>query len=161
MLVAALGVLIGIVVPPDDSDQPAAETVREAPPANRRPAANAVDTVLDRKADGHFYVDAMVNGRRVHFLVDTGASNVILTSADARHVGLSFSPGEFEVIGRGASGDVRGKRVTLDRIAIGPKEASSVRAAIADEGLDISLLGQSFLSRIGSVTISDDRMTLR
>lgn len=117
--------------------------------------------IIERKADGHFYADATINGQLVRFLVDTGATTVALTTRDARHVGLFFSPNEFTAIGRGASGEVRGKLVTIDRIALGHVEARQVRGAIIDDGLDISLLGQSFLSRIGSVRIAEDRMTLR
>ncbi len=108
--------------------------------------------VIERKNDGHFYVDAMVNGQLVRFLVDTGATGVALTAKDARHVGLFFSPGEFTIVGRGASGEVRGKLVTIDRISLGHMEATKVPGAIIDDGLDISLLGQSFsvADRIGA-----------
>ena len=62
------------------------------------------EVVIERKSDGHFYADAMVNGQLVRFLVDTGATGVALTAKDARHVGIFFSPGEFTVVGKGASG---------------------------------------------------------
>lgn len=119
------------------------------------------EIVIERKSDGHFYADATVNGQLIRFLIDTGATTVALTTRDAQHVGLFFSPNEFAPIGRGASGEVRGKRVTIDHIALGHVDARRVPGAIIDEGLDISLLGQSFLSRIGSVRIADNRMTLR
>jgi aspartyl protease family protein len=121
---------------------------------------DSVDTVLTRHDNGHFFVDAMVNGQLVHFVVDTGASGVALTVADAVRVGLVVNPEKFEVVGMGASGPVRGTRVVLNSVAIGNKEASGVGGAIL-EGSDISLLGQSFLSRIGSVRIVEDKMILR
>lgn len=159
----ALGLFLGLTLPTGKpAPQERAAIVATAAPSPAQPTPmNPVDTVIERKGDGHFYVDATVNGQLVHFLVDTGASMVALTKEDAQRVGLPFSPAEFEVIGRGASGDVKGKHVSLDRVAIGMKEAHAVPAAIVDDGLGISLLGQSFLSQVGSVTISNDRMTLR
>lgn len=115
---------------------------------------------LERAADGHFYTDAEVNGTRVRFLVDTGATSVALTEADARRVGIPFFSSEFTVVGRGASGDVRGKFVRLDRIAIGNARVTDVDAAILADS-DVSLLGQSFLRRLDTVEIRDDRMVMR
>lgn len=161
----AIGLVVGLTAP--DGKRPQAAVVTAAPTSSStqsaapQPITNLSTVVLDRKSDGHFYVDATVNGQLVRFVVDTGASGVVLTTRDAQNVGLQFSRGEFEVVGRGASGDVSGKFVTLDRVAIGTKEARDVRGVIADEGLDISLLGQSFLSRIASVEIRQDQMTLR
>jgi len=117
-------------------------------------------TTLDRGPDGHFYADAQVNGVTVHFLVDTGASGVALSATDARRVGLPFFSSEFAVVGRGASGDVRGKLVTLDRVSLGGKSVDNVSGAIL-EGSEVSLLGQSFLSRMGTIEMTPDKMVIR
>lgn len=114
--------------------------------------------VLERESDGHFYVDVDVNFGKARFLVDTGASMVALTGDDARELGLQWSEEDLQSVGRGASGDVRGKSVMIDRMQVGNFQASNVRAVIIPDGLDISLLGQSFLTRIGSVNIKDDKM---
>jgi aspartyl protease family protein len=113
---------------------------------------------LNRAGDGHFYAELDVNNSNVRFLVDTGASMVALTGRDAQKLGLTWNDVELEVIGRGASGDVRGKIVTLDKMQIGNFQANNVNAAIIPQGLDVSLLGQSFLARVGSVNIQNDRM---
>ena len=151
--VIVLGAFLGFVLPSGEEQQAAESSAKSAVPP--------VDTVLEREANGHFFVTATVNGQPVRFLVDTGASSVVLTSKDARHVGLDFDPGDFRVIGRGASGHVRGTLIKLDHVQIDQKRIENVSAAIAAEGLDVSLLGQSYLSRIGSVSIAGDRMTLR
>jgi len=119
---------------------------------------NAV--VLQREANGHFFVDAQVNGMPVHFLIDTGASGVALTTADAQRVGLPFSRAEFGAVGQGASGAVNGKFVTLDRVSMKGKTVQNVSGVILDGG-DTSLLGQSFLSRMGKIEISGDQMVIR
>ena len=124
------------------------------------PAMGGPWTTLDRGANGHFFADAQVNGQTVHFLVDTGASGVALTIEDARRAGLQFSSQEFSPVGSGASGEVRGKLVSLDRVSLGGREVSNVSGVIL-EGGEMSLLGQSFLSQMGTIEISGDRMTIR
>ena len=116
--------------------------------------------VLPRQSDGHFYVDAVVNGSIVRMLVDTGASGIALSRDDARRVGIGISIGMPNVVGKGASGDVRGEYVIIDRISLGEKSANAVPAVVLDGGGD-SLLGQSFLSQFASVEIKGDRMVLR
>lgn len=117
-------------------------------------------TILQRQPGGHFFADARVDGHSVRFLVDTGASVVALTTADAQRMGISFDPATFTVIGRGASGDVYGTVIKLGSLTIGEHEVRDIEAAIIADGLDVSLLGQSWLSRIGTVQISGDTMTL-
>ena len=168
-IVIIAGLAAGLMLPSDIVlDAPAAETVRTVPAAERRPALAAnhmlpeagPSTVLERADNGHFYADAQVNGMPVRFVVDTGASGVALTAADAQRVGLQFSSIEFGVIGSGASGPVSGKHVTLDRVTLGGKTVENVDGAIlANSGM--SLLGQSFLGRMGRIEISGDRMTIR
>lgn len=117
-------------------------------------------TTLDRGPGGHFYAHAEVNGMPVHFLIDTGASGVALTTEDAQRLGLPFSPEEFTVVGRGASGPVRGKFVSLNEVRLDGRSVQHVEGAII-EGGEVSLLGQSFLSKMGSIEMSGDQMVIR
>ena len=115
---------------------------------------------LQRAGDGHFYADATVAGMPVRLMVDTGASVVALTADDAAAAGLHWDEADISVIGRGASGDVYGVPATLSEIDVGGIVERGVPAVIIPEGLDVSLLGQSYLSRVGSVEISNDRLIL-
>ncbi|MDB5714292.1 MAG: family clan aspartic protease [Sphingomonadales bacterium] len=125
-------------------------------------AGNGVaDVTLVRAPDGHFYADASVNGATIHVLVDTGATTVALTRADAQAAGLQFSPGDFTGTAQTAGGDVALKPVKLDRVGIGPVEAHNVDAVVVDSRMSVSLLGQSWLRRVGNVQITGDRMVLR
>jgi aspartyl protease family protein len=143
--------------PPDKRARVEAAGAKSDPTASA--AGNGIATrEIARSADGHFYLDAQVNGAQVHFLVDTGASMVALTPADAQRAGIAL-PSE-RATARGAGGAVEVMPVTIDRIAIGPLEARDVAGAVARE-LPVSLLGQSFLSRVGTVEIRGDRMVLR
>jgi len=101
-----------------------------------------------------------VNGSRIGFLVDTGASVVALTGADARAAGLAWSAADIRPVAQGASGPVSGVSVTLDNVTLGGHEARNVAAVIVPDGLPVSLLGQSFLSTIHPVRIEQDRMVL-
>lgn len=118
------------------------------------------ETVLERQPDGHFYAEASVDSRPCRFLVDTGASIVALTAEDADAMGLQWDESALTSIGRGASGPVYGIPIVIDRMELGGFEARGVQAAIVPEGLDVSLLGQSFLSQLRGVQIDGDRMTL-
>ena len=116
--------------------------------------------MLHREFDGHFYADAEVNGATVHMLVDTGATAIALTREDARKAGIGISIGMPNVVGQGASGDVKGEYVTVDRIKLGGKTGESMNAVVLDGG-GMSLLGQAFLSKFDSVEIHGDTMVLR
>ena len=118
------------------------------------------EIALERNPDGHFYADVEVNGQTINFLVDTGASVIALSRDDARRAGLAPSISMPGVVGEGASGEVHGEVVSLDRVSLGSATASNLPAIVLDSGSQ-SLLGQSFLSKFDSVEIRDDRMILQ
>ena len=160
--VAVVGV--ALLAPGLDRVAPSAPQAAPSAPEGEAPARMATAGnglaahELERAGDGHFYVEAQVNGARVRFLVDTGASVVALTPADAQRAGIALPSDRTRAIGAG--GEVEVMPVSIDRIAVGPLSATRVRAAIAPQ-LPVSLLGQSFLSQVGSVEIRGDRMVLR
>jgi len=118
------------------------------------------EAVLERQPDGHFYADATVDGMPVHFLVDTGASVVALTGDDAYALGVSWDDNQIQPIGQGASGTIYGVPAMIDEMSLGGLRGSKVQAVIIPEGLPVSLLGQSFLSKVDNVEIAGDRMIL-
>ena len=132
-----------------------ASPIKRTPPGAGHRAGAAQ---LVRGPDGHFYADAQVNGVTIRFLVDTGASVVMLTREDAQRAGIAL-PAE-RALAMGVGGTVSVAPVTIDRIAIGTVEARSIQAAVADQ-LPVSLLGQNFLAQFGSVEIRGDTMVLR
>ena len=162
--VVGIGLVFGLMIPA--SQKPAApgaplpvpvaknKKVIAAPPA-------PLDIVLTRSQNGHFFADLEVNGQSIHFLVDTGTSSIALSAADARTLGFSWTEQDLKPVGRGVSGPVNGKFVKLHHMRLGGKEAWDMEAAIIPEGLEVSLLGQTFLSQIGSVKITNDQMVLR
>lgn len=148
------------------------------PAAPTRPAASAHmaaiaadDSVGDdgeadgtraaRAADGLFYVHARVNGRPVRFLVDTGASVVVLTPADAAAVGVAPAPDRFDAHVLTAAGNAPMAWATLNEVRLAGRAVRGVRAAVVRDGLAVSLLGQNMLARLGSVRMEGDQLELR
>lgn len=164
-MVAAAGVF-GLFVPGDRQagDAHTESTEAQAGGGKSGNAANLAwyggETVLERVSDGHFYAEAHVDGLPVLFLVDTGASVVALTAEDAIDAGLHWEDADLQMIGHGANGPVQGVRTTIKEMELGGFRSRNVEAVIVPQGLQISLLGQSFLSQIENVEISDDRMVL-
>jgi aspartyl protease family protein len=121
---------------------------------------NAAEVSLSRQGDGHYYADVKVGGIPAQMLVDTGASVVALTGADAKTMGINWTPDQVVPIAQGSSGPVLGLPVTLDRVQVGSIEVQGVQAIVVPDGLGVSLLGQSFLGRLKHVDISGDKMVL-
>ena len=165
-IVIAVAGLVGALLPSGNGPSVAPSSGRPllvaTEEAGEVPQQQAVgpSTRIEKGPGGHYFADAQVNGTTVHFVIDTGSSGVALTRADAQRAGMQFLPSEFSVIGSGASGPVRGKLVTIDRVTLGGKTVERVDGAIL-ESSEISLLGQSFLNRLGSVEMSGDYMVLK
>jgi aspartyl protease family protein len=158
--VGAAVLLGGQLLTPQPLAQPPLPSASQAPAAAREQIGNGeAHYEILRSPDAHFYAEAQVNGALIRFLVDTGASSVVLTRDDAQRAGIVA--GEFTAEAIGAGGRVRLMPIAIDRLALGPLEASDVPAMVAESGLPVSLLGQSYLAKIGSVSIQGDRMVLR
>jgi len=111
---------------------------------------------------GDFALSAQVNGSRVHMVLDTGASSVVLTQDDAKAAGLPLDLLNYSVSIDTANGRTRAAPVTLERIAVGGLEERSVDAlVVAPSQLHMSLLGMSFLNRLQSWQVSGDRLILK
>lgn len=110
---------------------------------------------------GHFHVDALVNGTVVSFLVDTGASDVAISTSDARRLGFDLDKLSYTTPYQTANGVTMAARVKIDEIKVGDIAVRDVAASIGRGNMDMSLLGMSFLNRIGSIEVKGDRLVLR
>ncbi len=128
-----------------------------APAAARGAVPNAL--VFRANAQGHVVVDAYVNGAPVRFLVDTGATMVVLTAKDAAAAGFGRGDLDFTMRTSTANGVARAAPITLRELRIDQLLVGEVAAAVA-ENLNISLLGQSFLTRLGGYEMRDGVLTL-
>lgn len=124
------------------------------------PGAQAVR--IRKRRDGHFVVNARVNGQSVGMLVDTGASTVVIREADAAKLGIDTRRLRYTVPVQTANGITYAAPVRLTSIAIGSIQVEGVDALISRPGaLRENLLGMSFLSRLRSYEFSGDFLTLR
>jgi clan AA aspartic protease (TIGR02281 family) len=140
------------------SADPAGNTVPL--PTILRPAPSAHRLVYRADPLGHFSLTAAVNGAPVQFLVDTGASLVTLTPADARVAGINTNALEFNKRALTANGVVRIAPVTLGEIRIEQLSVENVAAAVQEENLKQSLLGMSFLKRLKSFEMREGALTI-
>ena len=132
-----------------------------APAGSTTASSAVVPNVLTFRAnrDGHVELDAAVNGASVRFLVDTGATMVVLSLRDAAAAGISRNSLDFTMRTQTANGVGRAAPIRLRELRIGQFSATDVPAAVV-ENLRISLLGQTFLKRLDSYETRDGVLTL-
>lgn len=159
MALAALGALAGLHGLPDDGagGATAAMALGGAPAVAAAPSQVAGLSV--RAADGMFYVDGAVDGQRVRFLVDTGASVTVLTPADAARIGHVDAAGPIRMV-TAVGGAIAGRGARIDRLEIAGRRLDGVQATVVDTAVGVSLLGQDVLSRLGPVTFDGDRLEI-
>ena len=109
---------------------------------------------------GHFTVEAWVDGTEVDFLIDTGASVVVLSPDDAETLGLWPESLDYSAVFETANGQARAAPVTLRELRIGEIELDDVQAAVMEVPMTTSLLGMSALSQLQSYRVDGDRMIL-
>lgn len=118
---------------------------------------------VELKADsrGHFSTHALVNNKTINLLVDTGASFISLTRADARRLGIKLETLNYNLRMQTANGVTRAAPVTLRVVKVGSIEVRDVQAVVHEnEGLNQSLLGMSFLSALRSFSASENMLVL-
>lgn len=110
--------------------------------------------------DGHYYLTLEVNGAPINFVVDTGATDMVLGREDARRAGID--PEELTYLGSAvtANGTVRTARVRLDSVALGPIEDEGLSAVVTDGDLAGSLLGMGYLRLFGRIEIENGTLVL-
>jgi len=116
---------------------------------------------LPRAPDGHYYLTADVNGATIPFVVDTGASEIVLTREDARTAGIALEDLAYVARAYTANGAVRTAPVRLDRIAVGEIADTGVRAYVNEGEMKQSLLGMGYLQRYSSIEITGNTLILR
>lgn len=127
--------------------------------AKIEPAATAAS--ISKAADGHFWAEALVNGKQVRFLVDTGATTVALTSADATRLGFAPKDLKFDYAVTTASGQARAAAVKLANVSVAGAKVSDVDALVIEKGLDTSLLGMTYLGRLSRFEATRHALILR
>ena len=118
--------------------------------------------VLSMGQNGHYRVDATVNGVSVPMMVDTGATSIALSYEDAERLGLNPDSMNFAYTVMTANGPARTAYVTLPEIEVAGIRRRNIEAGVAERGkLGGSLLGMNFLSTLTSFSFSGQQMTLK
>ena len=115
---------------------------------------------LERARDGHFYATAEVNGHDVRFMIDTGASSVVLARKDAERAGIDMAELSFHIPTQTANGWVMSAPVRLDTFQISRFTDHDVPATVNAGQLGISLLGMDYLNRFSGIRVQGDRFYL-
>lgn len=125
------------------------------------PISSGHSMILDSDRRGHFKVDARVDGRRLDFMVDTGASLVILRESDAAYLGIRPMPVDYKATVSTANGKIKAAPARLSRVEVGSITVFDVPALVLpDEALSQNLLGVSFLSKLRRYEYANGRMVL-
>ncbi|WP_428543710.1 retropepsin-like aspartic protease family protein [Profundibacter sp.] len=117
--------------------------------------------IVPRANDGHYYVTLEIDGTPVRFVIDTGASDVVLTQDDARNIGIDVDNLFFGGIANTANGEMRTARVKLHNVRLGEITDLVVSASVNAGEMDTSLLGMSYLQRYNKIELGGGKMILR
>jgi len=134
----------------------------EINPGSAQVSQDGDSALFRRSLNGSFLVKAAVNGNDVQFIMDTGATSVVLTVEDARNSGIDVEKLRYNVPVSTANGEAKAAYARIDYIKIGNIERRNIDAFVAQsDRLDISLLGMTYLETLASYTVSKDRLELR
>lgn len=137
----------------------------DAAPALRAQTAVQLETPatasVRKAADGHYWAEASVNGSAVRFLVDTGATAVALTAADARRLGFDPATLDYRYDVITAEGRVKAAGVKLATVSVAGARVDDVDALVIEKGLDTSLLGMSYLGRLRAFEATQTALILK
>ena len=122
----------------------------------------STEVTLVRSDNGHFEAVAAVNEQSVRFLVDTGATSIVLSADDAQAAGIDISNLNYTIITQTANGTGRSALAGIKSLYLGGIERKNIKVMVAEPGkLGQSLLGQQFLESLSSYEKRGDRLTLR
>jgi aspartyl protease family protein len=141
----------------------AAPTMMTAHPDSSSPStsANSRSVVIPPGRGGHFQVEGHVDGRRLDFMVDTGASVIALTERDAATLGIHPAERDYTATVRTANGTTRAAPVELNMVEIDDIVVRNVAALVMpDSALSDNLLGLSFLQRLRRFEYADGKLVL-
>lgn len=125
-------------------------------------ADGRASVIVEKSNTGHFEIVGAINGASARFLVDTGASSVMLTALDAASAGFRQEDLAFTSPISTANGSSMAAQVRINEIMIGGITRRDIRALVAEEGkLEISLLGMSYLSSLSGYTVKQDQLVLQ
>jgi aspartyl protease family protein len=116
---------------------------------------------VNQAPDGHYYLTAGVNGMPIRFVVDTGASQIVLTQKDAARAGIDTNGLAYIGQASTANGVVATAPIRIDSFDLGPIHDQNLRAVVNRGQMDTSLLGMTYLTRFAKVEFSRGKLILQ
>ena len=116
---------------------------------------------VNQEADGSFYIMGKVNGLQMKFLLDTGASDIVLSPADAQRLGMDAAALKFDRSIETANGVGHAAFTTVDHLVVGDLALSSVEVSVNQTPMATSVLGMAFFRRLETFTVRGAQMTLK
>jgi aspartyl protease family protein len=159
-----LGELAAVVADRPDGAVPALGYRAEVKADQPADEAMSSGRTVSLKADGrgHFEAEALVNGRRLQTIVDTGATSVVLRNEDAARLGVYPLPNDYTVAVSTASGIAKAARVVLEEVRIGQVRVRQVDALVMPpKTLSTNLLGMTFMKRLAKVEMKNGQLILK
>ena len=139
----------------------AAIDIRTVPAKRETQAVQGKRVKIERDLAGHFNAEFKLNGRTVRGMVDTGATLVALNASTARRIGIKLAPGDFKYSVKTANGETRAAGAVIEKLQIGRILVENVETVVLDdEALDQTLIGASFLNRLGKYQFEDGALLL-
>jgi aspartyl protease family protein len=121
----------------------------------------AREMTLSEGEDGHYHVYCTINGTRIRFLIDTGASDIVLDPEDARRLGINLDTLTFDRPFGSANGVGYGASLEVADLSVGAIRFSNVKVSINRAPMGSSLLGMAFLKRLKSYSFSGGKLILQ
>ncbi|MBU6339418.1 MAG: TIGR02281 family clan AA aspartic protease [Rickettsiales bacterium] len=116
--------------------------------------------VINMSEDGHFYINLKINQKTIRFMVDTGASDVMLNANDAENIGIDVNRLTFNRPYQTANGISFGASIILEEIEIAGVRFINIPASVSNANMGVSLLGMSFLKRCKKYEFYQDKLIL-
>ncbi len=144
-----------------ENGHPIQTPIYRTPQSEPQASGSVREEIIAGGSNGHFITDVYINGEPIKFLVDTGATHIVLNSDDAGRIGLSGNRLRFNTAFRSANGTTYAAPVTLRDVRLGQLQLHDLDAYVNQGALDISLLGMSFLRQLQSYEVVRNRLVLR
>lgn len=123
-------------------------------------ALSGASVVIPMQSDGHYWIDATINGQTIRFLVDSGASITALSQHAATTAGLASDPMKQVVVITTANGDVSAERSVIPVMQIGTIQASDLPVVVSESFGETNVLGMNFLNKLKSWRVENGNMIL-
>ena len=144
-----------------DNGHPIQTPLYRAPQPELMASGGDREEIIPGGTSGQFITDVHINGTPIRFLIDTGATHIVLNSDDAGRLGLNGGHLRFNTAFKSANGTTYAAPVTLRDVRLGQLQLHDLDAYVNQGNLDISLLGTSFLRQLRSYEVVRNRLVLR